>query len=129
MRIIMLSLVFAMFAFKAEAAAAVFELRTYTATPGKMADLHARFRDHTLALFKKHGIAVVGFWVPSEKPETLVYLLSFPDKAAADAAWKTFRADPEWIKARADSEKKAGGSLTARVESVYMAPADYSPLK
>jgi len=116
-----------LFAFKAEAA--VYELRTYTATPGKMAHLEARFRDHTVRLFKKHGMGMVGFWVPTDKPETLVYVLSYPDRAAATAAWKSFLADPEWVQARADSERNGGGPLTTKVESVFMSPTDYSPIK
>ena len=127
MRMIALSVFLSLCAFKADAA--VYELRTYTATPGKMANLQARFRDHAVALFKKHHMSVVGFWVPTESPETLVYVLSFPDKAAADASWTAFRADPVWVKARAESEKNAGGSLTTKVESVFMGPTDFSPLK
>jgi hypothetical protein len=107
----------------------VFELRTYTASPGKLAALNARFREHTLTLFKKHGMEVVGFWEPIDKGDALVYLLSHPSRAGAEAAWKAFRADPEWIKVKADSEKVEGGPLTAKLESVFMAGTDYSPLK
>jgi hypothetical protein len=109
----------------------VFELRTYTAAPGKLEALNARFRDHTMALFKKHGIEVVGFWEPVDPDggagEKLVYLLAHRSRAAAEASWKSFRADPQWARAKADSEK--GGVLTAKVESVFLAGTDYSPLK
>jgi NIPSNAP len=109
----------------------VFELRTYTAAPGKLTALNARFRDHTIALFKKHGMEVVGFWEPVDKDsgagDKLVYMLSHQSRAAAEASWKAFRADPEWVKVKADSEKD--GSLTAKIESVFMAGTDYSPLK
>jgi len=108
-----------------------FELRTYTASPGKLDALNARFRDHTIALFKKHGMEVVGFWEPLDKEagagETLVYILAHQSRAAAEASWKSFRNDPEWIKAKADSEK--GGVLTTKIESVFLAGTDYSPLK
>lgn len=108
----------------------VFELRTYQAAPGKLDALEARFRDHTVALFARHGMDVVGFWVPLDgdgRPtETLVYLLAFDDRAAADRAWGAFREDPDWIKARADSE--VDGRLTSSVESVFMTATDYSPL-
>jgi len=110
--------------------ARVFELRTYYAHPGKMPALHARFRDHTCKLFEKHGMTVVGFWSPIEKDkaeEVLVYLLAFPSKEAADKAWKEFRADPDWIKAKADSEKD--GPLVKKVDSVFLTPTDYSKLK
>ena len=111
----------------------VFELRTYTASPGKLDALNARFRDHTLALFKKHGMDVVGFWTPTDKDagagEKLVYILAHRSRAAADASWSAFRADPEWVKVKADSEKEGGGSLTVKIESVFLSATDYSPLK
>jgi hypothetical protein len=109
----------------------VFELRTYTASPGKLDALNARFRDHTIALFKNHGMEVVGFWMPLDKEagagEKLVYILAHQSRAAADASWKSFRDDPEWIKVRADSEKD--GALTTKIESVFLAGTDYSPMK
>jgi hypothetical protein len=108
----------------------VFELRTYHANPGKMAALHARFRDHTIKLFEKHGMTVIGFWGPIDKDkaeETLVYILAYPSKEAADKAWKAFREDPDWLKAKGDSEKD--GPLVKKVESVYLTPTDYSKLK
>ena len=109
----------------------VFELRTYTASPGKLDALNSRFRDHTIALFKKHGMEVVGFWEPLDKEagagEKLVYMLAHQSRAAAEASWKSFRADPEWVKVKADSEK--GGALTTKIESVFLAGTDYSPLK
>ena len=108
----------------------VFEMRTYYAAPGKMKALHARFRDHTCGLFKKHGITIVGFWSPTDPKEAekkLVYILAYPSKAAADKSWEAFRKDPDWNKAKADSEKD--GKLVDKVESVYMNPTDYSPLK
>lgn len=109
----------------------VFELRTYTAAPGKLAALNARFRDHTLALFKKHGMEVVGFWEPLDKEagagEKLVYILSHRSRAAAQASWKAFQEDPEWIKVKAESQKD--GALIARIDSVFLTGTDYSPLK
>jgi NIPSNAP len=109
----------------------VFELRTYTAAPGKLDALNARFRDHTVALFKKHGMEVVGFWMPVDKDagagEKLVYLLAFPSRAAAQASWKAFREDPEWVKVKAESE--TAGTLAPKIESVFLTATDYSPLK
>ena len=92
-----------------------FELRTYTAAPGKLDALHARFRDHTNALFIKHGMTIVGYWEPTDKPDTLVYMLAYKDRAARDAAWKAFQSDADWVKARAASE--VNGSLTSKVEN------------
>jgi hypothetical protein len=108
----------------------VFELRTYHAAPGKMDALQARFRDHTCKLFEKHGMTIVGFWNPvdpKEADEKLIYILAFPSKEAADKSWKAFRDDPEWKSVREASEK--GGRLVSKLESVYMSPTDYSPLK
>jgi hypothetical protein len=108
-----------------------FELRTYTAAPGKLEALHARFRDHTNALFTRHGMTIVGFWVPSDKDKgadnTLVYILAFPSRAARDKAWDEFRKDPEWIAVRDASEKD--GKLTDKIDSVMLTATDYSPLK
>jgi hypothetical protein len=108
----------------------VFEMRTYYAAAGKMDALNARFRDHTCKLFKKHGMEIIGFWLPTDPEEAekkLVYILAYPSKEAADKSWKAFRDDPEWNKAREESEKD--GKLVDKVESVYMNPTDYSPIK
>ncbi|NBR05405.1 MAG: NIPSNAP family protein [Planctomycetes bacterium] len=108
----------------------VFEMRTYYAEPGKMDALHARFRDHTCKLFEKHGITIIGFWKPTDKTKAedmMVYILAYPSKEAADASWKGFRADPAWNTARDASEKN--GKLVKKVESVFLNPTDYSPIK
>ncbi len=109
----------------------LFELRTYHASPGKMDNLLARFRDHTAALFDQHGLTQFGYWTPTEKKdgagETLVYILIHKDKESADTNWKAFRDDADWKKAKTDSE--INGPLTVKVESVYMSPTDYSPTK
>ena len=107
----------------------VFEMRTYYTHPGRIDALNKRFREHTCTLFKKHGIEIVGFWTPTEesKRETLVYLLAYPSRAAADASWKAFRDDPEWKAAAAESEKD--GKIVAKVDSVFLNPTDYSPIK
>lgn len=107
-----------------------FEMRKYYAMPDKLAELNARFRDHTCALFKKHGMEIVGFWVPTEGPEAdkvLVYVLAYPSKEAREASWKAFRDDPDWKTAREASEKN--GKLVEKVESTFMRATDYSPIK
>lgn len=108
-----------------------YELRTYYAAPGKLEELHARFRNHTMRLFKKHGIEVVGFWGPTDKEKgsenTLVYVLVYPNREARDKAWRAFGSDPEWRAAAAESEKN--GRLTAKVESVILMATDYAPVK
>jgi NIPSNAP len=108
-----------------------FELRTYTAAPGKLEALHARFRDHTNALFTKHGMTLVGYWVPSDVDKgaanTLVYLLAFKDRAARDQAWADFQADSEWAAVRKASE--VDGKLTEKVDSLILTATDYSAMK
>ena len=108
----------------------VFELRTYTASPGKLGDLEARFRNHTVGLFEKHGMTNVGYWVPTDEPlseNTLIYVLEHESRDAAQASWDAFRADPDWVEARAESERN--GRLAANVEAVFMQATDYSPIK
>jgi len=108
-----------------------FELRTYYVAPGKLEALNARFRDHTCALFRKHGIEIVGFWMPTSREQgaenKLVYMLAHPSREAAQKSWAAFRNDPEWKKVRTESE--VNGKLTEKIESVFMAATDYSPEK
>ena len=106
----------------------VYEMRVYYAAPGKLDALNARFRDHTVKLFEKHGMTNVGYFVPEgENPENkLVYFLSFPDRAARDASFKAFGTDPAWKSAAAASEKD--GKLIKKIDSVFLAPTDYSPV-
>jgi hypothetical protein len=105
----------------------VFELRTYTTNEGKLGDLQARFRNHTMRIFEKHGITNVGYWVPEGKPNTLIYIISHASREAANQNWDAFRADPEWQKVQKESE--ANGKIVAHIDSVFMDPTDYSPLK
>ena len=108
----------------------VFEIRTYTAEPGKLDALHARFRDHTVQIFNKHGMTSVGYFAPTDDPlskNTLIYVLAFPSREAAKKSWDEFRSDPEWQKVAKESE--ANGKLVTKVDSVFAEPTDYSPLK
>ena len=101
-----------------------FELRTYTVREGSSIDLlHSRFRDHTTALFRKHGMTIVGYWQPVEKPNTLIYILAYKDNVARDAAWAAFNTDPEWVKTRTEMV------VNVQVDAVFMTATDYSPLK
>jgi hypothetical protein len=104
----------------------VYELRTYYAEPGKLAALNARFRDHTCRLFEKHGMTNVAYWVPLDNPDNkLIYVLAFSDKEAREKAWKEFSADPDWQKAKQQSE--VDGKLVGRVESLLLSATVYSP--
>ena len=117
------------------------ELRTYTTEPGRLPSLLARFRDHTLRLFERHGMVNLPYWVLDDNQggarsslvpgRTLLYLLAHRDRASATASFAAFRADPDWLRARADSEKAAGGSLTVPegVRSEFLVPTDYSRVK
>jgi hypothetical protein len=113
----------------------VFELRTYTASPGNLDPLLARFRNHTLKLFEKHGMTNFGYWTPTEPKDgagqKLIYLLAHQSPEAGAASFKSFRADPDWIAVKKASEDKAGGSLTVPdgVKSELLAPTDFSPTR
>ena len=103
------------------------ELRHYVATPGKRAALVARFKNETMALFERHGIAVTAFWTARDEPETLYYLCRFADGAARDAAWKSFLADPDWAAVRAASERD--GALVASLTGIMLDRVDGFPTK
>lgn len=108
----------------------VFEIRTYTAEPGKLDALHARFRDHTVQIFKKHAMHNVAYFAPTDEPlskNTLIYILSFPSRDAAKKSWDDFRKDPEWQSVQKESE--ANGKLVTKVDSVFAETTDYSPMK
>jgi len=114
----------------AQGAGRVFEIRTYTAPPGKLGDLHARFRNHTLRIFAKHGMTNVAYFAPTDAPlsqNTLVYVLSHASREAATRSWDAFRADPEWQKIAADSQ--VNGRIVENVQSVFASATDYSPMK
>ena len=108
----------------------VYEMRTYTATEGKLDAVNARFRDHTRRIFERHNMKSVGYWTPLEGPTagtTLVYILEHPSREEARKNWAAFSADPEWQKAKAESEKD--GRIVAKAESVFLVPTDYSAIK
>ena len=108
--------------------AAVFELRVYHTFEGKLDGLLARFRDHTMTIFKRHGMESVAYWTPTDEPlqgKTLFYILKHPNRDAATANWAGFRADPEWKQVSAASE--VNGKLVEKVESTFLELTDFSP--
>jgi len=110
------------------ATGAVFELRVYHAAAGKLAELEARFRDHTIKIFDRHGMKSVAYWTPLDEPEksnTLIYILQHPSREAAATNWKAFQDDPEWKSVKEKSE--ADGKLVDKVDSTYLALTDFSP--
>jgi NIPSNAP len=107
----------------------VFELRVYKAAEGKLDKLDARFRDHTIELFKRHGIKSVGYWHATDEPasaNTLIYIVKHANADAAKASWQAFAADPDWTKAAKES---GVGRLAEPPGSTYMKPTDYSAIR
>jgi hypothetical protein len=125
-KLLLLAILCAGFAFPADR---VFELRTYHCFPGKLETLKTRFRDHTIRIFKKHGMESIGYWVPQNEghDNTLIYIIAHASRDQAKKNWDDFRNDPEWKKVAADSE--ANGKIVEKVDSVYMDPADFSHIK
>src|SRR3954466_6815101 len=112
------------------AANRVFEIRTYTAPPGKLEALKTRFRDHTIKSFNKHNITSIAYFLPQDAPlneNTIIYVLAHPSREDAKKNWAAFNADPEWVKAKADSEVE--GKIVDKAVSVFADPADFSPIK
>ncbi|MUK01312.1 NIPSNAP family protein [Vibrio cholerae] len=101
-----------------------YELRTYTANPGKMDALMTRFRDNTINLFIEHNMKSLGYWTPVGSPDVLVYLLEHDGEPVAN--WTAFATDQRWIDAKAASE--ADGVLTANIESVMLEATDLYPI-
>jgi hypothetical protein len=114
----------------AQSGGRVFEIRTYYTPEGKLDALNARFRTHTVRLFTKHGMTNVGYWTPQDGSmagNTLIYILAHDSREAAKKSWDAFRADPDWLKAKAESE--AAGPIVSKVDSVFLQATDYSPMK
>jgi hypothetical protein len=111
-----------------QATAGVFELRVYHAATGKLGELEARFRDHTIRIFERHRIKSLAYWTPLDEPEkssTLIYILQHPSREAAALNWKSFQDDPEWKSVKEKSE--ANGKLVEKVDSTYMVMTEFSP--
>lgn len=108
----------------------VYELRTYTATPGNLDKLLARFRDHTMALFEKHGMTNIGYWLPTDPEaaeDTLIYLLKHDSQEAANASWRAFGTDPAW--AVVNEESNRDGAILQSVERKYLTATDFSQMQ
>jgi hypothetical protein len=110
----------------------VYELRMYTAIPGKLDALQARFRDHTDAILKRHNMKAVGYWVPEDPPDSknlFIYLVEHPSRQEAEKNWAAFVDDPAWKKPRADSEVKGTLVEETNVHRYFMDPTNFSPMK
>lgn len=112
----------------ADSSSTVYELRVYHTYEGKLDDLLKRFREHTMRIFKKHGMKNVAYWLPTDEPlkgKTLIYILEHPSREAATANWEAFRNDPEWQSVQKKSEEN--GKLVEKVDSTFMKLTDFSP--
>jgi len=108
----------------------VFELRKYTAPEGKLGELEARFRTHTIGIFNRHNMTSIAYFVPQDAPDaqnTLIYILAHPSREAAKKNWAEFQADPEWQKV--NTESQINGRIVSKVESTFMDPLDFSAIK
>jgi hypothetical protein len=108
----------------------VYELRMYHVNEGKMDALKARFGDHTDAIFKRHNMKSIGYWVPEDAPYSqnlFVYILEHPSREEARKNWAAFQVDPEWKKVKTDSETQ--GPLVDHIDSYFMDPTSFSALK
>ena len=108
----------------------IFEMRTYTALPGRLDALNARFRNHTTRIFEKHGMTNIGYWTPQEAPlaeNTLVYILAHDSRDAGQASWDAFRADPEWAQVAEESQRD--GRIVESVDVLWLEATDYSKIK
>ena len=115
---------------EAQPADRVFELRTYTAPEGKLPNLQARFRDHTMSIFENHGMMNIGYWTPQDEPNssnTLVYIIAHDSREAAAENWRAFGSDPEWQEVSRASQ--VDGRIVSSVESVFLDPLDFSPIQ
>lgn len=107
-----------------------FELRVYHTAPGKYDDLVKRFKNHTMALFQKHGMTNIAYWNATEDPQrgsSFYYMLAYPSREAREQMWKAFADDPEWHKVKDASE--ANGKLVDKVDAIFLEPTDFSPLQ
>ena len=122
------SSVFGLESVQAEEKGRIFEMRTYYANKGKLDELKSRFRNHTVDLFKKHGMKNIGYWVPTENNDNkLVYILAYPSKEAREKSFKDFLNDPNWKAAYKASIKN--GRLVKKIESVFLVGTDFSAIK
>ena len=107
----------------------IYEMRVYRCVPGRLPDLNKRFETMTLKIWERHGIRPVGFWTTliGENNQDLHYLLEWKDLAERERVWGGFMSDPEWLKARAETEKN--GPIIAQITNTILAPTAYSKLK
>ena len=108
----------------------VYELRMYHTFPNRLTPLVTRFRNGEVKVFEQNHMKFMGAWVPQDAPNhenLFIYLLAHENRGAAKKNWADFGADPEWKNIQKTSE--ADGKIVEKVESTFMDPVDFSPLK
>ena len=107
----------------------LYELRTYSAMPGRLPDLNRRFAEITLGYFKKHSIQVVGFWTNElgGASDQLIYVLAYESLADREKKWGAFLADKDRVAKFAETEKN--GPLVRRLTAHILRPTPYSPMQ
>jgi NIPSNAP len=107
----------------------LYELRVYDCCPGRLPALLNRFQNHTTKIWERHGIRQGGFWTTliGNSNHRLTYFLVWESLAEREQKWAKFQADPEWNKARAESEKD--GPIVANVVSEILTPTAFSSVK
>lgn len=107
----------------------IYELRIYRTLPGRLPNLLARFQNHTLRIWERHGIRQAGFWTTlvGNSSTDLTYLLAWQSLAEREDKWPAFVADPEWLKVRAESEKD--GQIVATISNQFLTPTAFSSVK
>ena len=107
-----------------------YELRVYTALPGKRDALAERFASRTAAIFARHGITNVGYWIPQESdPElgisaenTFIYIRGYPSKAERDKRLNAAHDDPEFSEVVTKQESSPATKLIVKAHNIDMAP-------
>ena len=107
----------------------IYELRAYRSVPGRLLALLARFRNHTLRIWEKHGIRQAGFWTTliGQSSQEITYMLVWDSLVERQKRWEAFRADPEWIAISAESEKD--GQLVENISNQLLTPTEFSSAK
>ena len=127
--VLLIAMLVALEAMAADGGGAIYELRTYTTHEGRLPALEARFRDHTMRLFEKHGMTSIGYWIPVDRPNTLIYIISHASRDAVEGNWKAFITDPQWREVARESQKDGPILVEGGIESQFMTATDYSPIR
>jgi hypothetical protein len=112
----------------------VFELRMYKAREGKRDALSQRFREHTMGMFEKAGMTNVGYWTglageDAESEDTFVYMLAYPSREARDEMWRVLGEDTDFQREIIAEERSEDLRLVDEIETRFLVPTDYSPLR